>query len=440
MFINSGNRVIPVEFVGEEKISLRQAKTQAITDMCLKDSNIGIGYPRTADRTKHQSEVSSMCEALVHLDVARCLISRWDVIAEILTMTPVLETLRLDGNRLTGVTEADIDAFVAAAPKTLKDVYISQCGLTAADLALLARLPIAEIHLASNNFTDDDIQGMEFVENDGIRTLGLEDNGLTSWGAIARVITAMTGLTALSVAGNALPDVPIADIHLPASVTALNLSGTAINDWKTLEDLVETAVTTIRTGSEQMDDKDQTMALFASFTSPQARMLCVARLPFIKCLNGANISKMERADAEKAYVRSVMSQEVTEPLEAIKGRHPRIVELVEAHDLQGEFPAQFGGEHEKTSVDLTLRFVSLGEIVHTAPLNAMLSWSIAELVKMAAPPAGFTAVREGVKYIDSNNEREEGLDQDKLLLEDYRMDDGYVVEVPVVKRRARRRR
>ena len=107
--------------------------------------------------------------------------------------------------------------------------------------------------------------------------------------------------------------------NIPTALQSLNVSITKINNWSEVEKL--------RKFPGLSDLKIQGCPFLDEFTRKEKRMMLVARLPNVHVLNGGDmITKLEREDAERAFIRHFRDT----PDEQ---RPSRWQELVEVHGL-----------------------------------------------------------------------------------------------------------
>ncbi|KAG9394173.1 CAP-Gly domain [Carpediemonas membranifera] len=437
MFLNTGNRTIQIEFVGEEKISARQSMTEHITDFCLKESALGRPYPADiaeADISAHISAVQAKTASLVSLDISRCLLTSWADLGSILAMCPAVETVRVDGNHMGPVAEGDPALIAQAAPK-LRELFASNCGLRGEDIARLAAVPgLRALHVAENSLGTVTAPPSSL----SLVRLGLERCGVDSWATVQDMTKGLTILDSLALEGNPLGDHQFTGESFPQSLRHITVSGTAINSWTTLESMGQTSVDSLRTGAEQVETDVRPVAVLEGLTAHKARLLCIARLGWLRLLNGAPVNQLERQDAERSYVRSVVQSMPGSTLAEIEAAHPMVPVLIDRHEMRPEFPALFG-KAAKTTVLVHFKVMSGDDEIFAEDRDVPLSITVSELLKLVPIPAGHAAVRDRAAWVDPASGRTEELTKELLLVRDIGLDDGYEVRIPVTAVKRRRR-
>ena len=107
--------------------------------------------------------------------------------------------------------------------------------------------------------------------------------------------------------------------NIPTALQSLNVSITKISCWNEVEKL--------RKFPGLNDLRIQGCPFLDEFTRKEKRMMLVARLPNVKVLNGGDmITKIEREDAERAFIRHFLDTPEEE-------RPCRWQELVDVHGL-----------------------------------------------------------------------------------------------------------
>jgi hypothetical protein len=138
----------------------------------------------------------------------------------------------------------------------------------------------------------------------------------------------------------------------------LLLANCAISDWASLDTLSRlSALTNLRLSNNPV----------LHFTSIGGRVECVARVPSLRHLNGADISSHERVDCEIRYLRYAMQRIVdlgaAGPAEA--ARHPRLQTLKERH---GDPEVVASTHHDSQHSILDEQLLSIDIVCPGAPL------------------------------------------------------------------------
>merc|ERR1712028_46026 len=89
---------------------------------------------------------------------------------------------------------------------------------------------LKELHVRANSLGSP----QEGASYPGVQTLNLDDNGITSWTVLRDVAAAFPDLHSLQLNDNLLADDSISDIVAPEGLRSLSLSGNTITSWETI--------------------------------------------------------------------------------------------------------------------------------------------------------------------------------------------------------------
>ena len=186
---------------------------------------------------------------------------------------------------------------------------------------------LRELGLARNAITDIDMvtQGQPVSGFHHLQSLDLSGTGMTRWTTQVALFSKLPELRLLSLNENGLeaiePLYPSIASSAPSAsaqqgggfekIEALHLSGNAIASWSSIDALnAFPSLVGLR-----FTNNPVTRGMGQS----EARQLIVARVSALTRLNGAEVSKRERAEAEKSYVRRV-ARELTNNASGISTR------------------------------------------------------------------------------------------------------------------------
>ena len=124
-----------------------------------------------------------------------------------------------------------------------------------------------------------------------MKFLNLEQNGIESWDEIVGFRN-LPVLKRLTVSKNRIRDIYYK--HGFNDLYMITLEDNLISEWKSFDALNEfKGITSIRCGGNPIMDK----------VGPTARNIVIARLQFLKNINGSEIDIGERKDAELHYLK-----------------------------------------------------------------------------------------------------------------------------------------
>lgn len=319
---------------------------------------------------------------LVEVDVQGNLLCDWDEVARLARQMPRLQVLHLNSNRMLPLSRAPSSPSFSC----LRTLILNSCGLTSwATVAHLEPcLPaLEELALAQNDLSD-----MDRV-NDGpvvrgfanLRSLDLSGTRMSRWAGQVSLFSRLPHLRALHLNENALQAVlPPQTPQDFAALESVHLSANLIDSWTSVDALHRyPALVSLRFTNNP---------LVRTMGQSEARQLLIARVAGLTRLNGAEVSKKERAEAEKSYVRRVMRAMAAlgEEGEAdgpggrkalLLADNPRWPEL---RALHGEAMYATGGAEGTGSLAsemLPLRLVSMASVSMTAaPVEKRLPGSM----------------------------------------------------------------
>lgn len=249
------------------------------------------------------------------LDLTDNLISEWSEVVNILSAFPRLTFLNLSNNLLRKPLELNTTKH---SKYNMKKLVLNGNRLSWETVLRLTNLlgSLEELHVSANCLEDP--SGIIF-KHDRLKFLYLSCNPLSDFDLITRnLIYHCPRLQFLSLSECPVHTIPELQGKV-ANLQSLNVSTTALNSW--------TQVDKLRNYPALSDLRIQGCKFLGEYTAYERRMMLIARLPNIKVLNGGDtISKLEREDAERAFIRYFLDTPEDE-------RPSRFQELVEVHGL-----------------------------------------------------------------------------------------------------------
>jgi tubulin-specific chaperone E len=282
---------------------------------------------------------------LVEVDLQGNLLWDWEEVACLARPMPRLEVLHLNGNLMLPLSGGPAPTLRDAFP-VLRTLVINSCDLRSwATVATLeACLPqLEELAVANNDLGDIDVvcQGRPVQGFLRLQRLDMSAAGLVIWGQV-QLLARLPELRSLHLSDNALEgtrapggeatDGAETDSGF-AALEALHLSGNHIGDWAEIDRLnCFPRLTGLRFVANP---------LTRGMGQSEARQIIIGRVRGLTRLNGADVSRREREEAEKSYLRRVARElanaaaQSEDQAREVRGRHPRYEELQAAYGDSG---------------------------------------------------------------------------------------------------------
>jgi len=399
----------PIMFCGEYNVRKEQQLDEGDVDTVMLRC-AGVSRLGCLDTTSTEH-----LRSLALLDLQCNLMGAWTDVGEVVDACPNLTSLDISGNRLALKSAQD---FVPL--KNLKSLAANGVGLKtwAEVLDLGAAAPALEVlHVGKNAgvCADKCDVGAAFPN---LRLLDVAATDLRD----AAPFAALPKLDELHASEN--PLLQSVDNCVFEKLTALGCAGCGFARWSSVDALGVSCplLTRLRFGR----DNDIVKTLGAS----EARALLVARLATVRLLNGAEVSRRERQEAEKRYIRIARAQ--IEQKRCEDSDHPRLAELLETHGepMSKMLEANQGGPLGATLTKITLRCVC-AEQCTKAPLTKKFpgSMKVAMLKRIAARSFGVDGAQVVMYFVPEEGCAPTYLDDDDAQLSYFGVPDGCTVDV-----------
>lgn len=276
-----------IEMKGELKVravqQLHQGHVESVALRASRISTLGDG--------------SLGLDNLAHVDLQCNLLGSWATVCEIVAALPRITSLDVSGNRL-----ASTDSLQALKP--LVKLAANDVGLRSwADVEklLVAADSLQELHVATNPVGD--ITSSNTYPT--LKLLDVADTGLRE----PPSLRIFPGLVELHASQNR--SLKRVDLNLEA----LAIASCGVDSWGAVDEL---AVKRLRFGNDN--------PVSANLGPSETRAFVIARLPMLTQLNGADISKKERLEAERRFLRVALADASFAPppdrLNALKLAYP----------------------------------------------------------------------------------------------------------------------
>jgi len=245
-----------------------------------------------------------------------------------------------------------------------------------------------ELHLSANNLANP---GNFVLENTNLKQLFLSCNPISDFSSVAlSLLSQCPGIQFLSLAEcpigglTALEDLDC----IPTGLNSLNVSTTKIASWQEVEKL--------RAFPGLNDLRIQGCPFLDEFNRKEKRTMLVARLPNVKVLNGGDmITKTEREDAERAFIRYFLDTEEHlrphrwEELVQVHGLLDPLVNIDLSPDTNVKVCIYFKDQCREENISVRQTVKQFKQVLHgyfeLAPGNMRLWYYDQEMTKIAGP-------------------------------------------------------
>lgn len=334
---------VRVEKVGMDAVVRRQ-RLENLEEASLIGAGVGFAGSSAV-------EIQALLPRLKSLDLAFNLLTSWSEVETILMgLTPRLTHLSLSDNRLGASLPERVNPLCFRALQELVCNQLQDAGPVVplhvlADwncFSSLLRLYLsgyAPLSLASRRISPESFPNL--------RVLDLSANGIDSWALVDTALGELPRLERLYLQENPIPEVSGAPGRFPA-LQALSLRRTLLDSYKSINELHlhfpnlrELSLANVPLSQDQ--------------TTISFRHNIISRLGSLRQFNGSEITKLERADAERLYLKRLG------PSPPLAELHPRYAELVELHGPQhassGDKPGGVGTALSANTMKLSIRSI-----------------------------------------------------------------------------------
>lgn len=355
-----------IEFVGELKV--RERQQIAVLDKCTLRA-CGIARARDPEETP-----PAAAARYTEVDLQGNLLREWADVAELVDAMPQLRTLHLNGNLLAPL---GADSLRGAGVRRLRTLVLNNCGLEGGATlrrVLDAASCLEELYAAGNCFADLG-EALDGLSSGGeLRVLDVSACEVPQWSQLLplRRLPRLQVLSANDNPGIRLAGGGAAPGEWPC-LASLGLSGTGVENWSSIDSLNSMAAL--------RGLRLQRVPLLRGLGQSEARALVIGRVRELVQLNGSIISRRERAEAEKTYLRSIWRRSGgpdgdRETRSAAAAEHPRMAELEEKWaEVMAPTSAETGATSLKsqmvsvTIVPVAASASSLEPVQKKVPLN-----------------------------------------------------------------------
>ncbi|KAI8606037.1 hypothetical protein EDD21DRAFT_410545 [Dissophora ornata] len=335
-----GNSNIEVEVYDFERVKERQRKLHLMDIVGLANTNVA----NAADF----EETQKACPDIRDLDLSSTLIATWKDVADICAPLSKLDILRLNRNRFQPLIE---QPSLEYGFKNIRCLAMIRIYLTWDEVELLEpSMPNLQIfQIGFNMYTElgktnesSSASSQKLKGFANLEELHLEGNLFEDWNQILR-LSRLPKLKSLDLSDNKIKSIigpqDEDDFKL---LTTLGLANNLLNDWSSIDQLGKYAsLRNVWIGNNPIVDNPlQNQYSGDVFSGLDSRISAIARMPWIQQLNGSEITKKVRIDAELYYLKHVGLSTKGMDDAAVQALHPRFEELCQIHgppDTSDEF-------------------------------------------------------------------------------------------------------
>ncbi|KAG0256650.1 hypothetical protein BG011_004377 [Mortierella polycephala] len=433
----------PVEklYLGESKIEVdvydfeRVKKIQSKLHML---QIVGLAHTNVAKAAEFE-ETQKECPEIQDLDLSSTLISTWQDVADICAPLSKLTILRLNRNRFIPLTSQPSFEYSF---KNLRCIALNRVYFLWDEMALLEpSMPNLQIlQIGFNLFTDlgksDDSVPLASQKVKGfanLKELHLEGNSLVDWNQVLR-LSQLPKLESLDLSENKIGNITAPqDASDFKQLTSLQLSDNVVDNWTSIDCLgLYSSLRQLWIVNNPFAQKSLEGQNSSSSIGSDTRTSLIARMGQIDSLNGSEITKKNRIDAELYYLKNVALSAVGMEPSAVEALHPRFEQLCQVHGR----PDTSDESRKATSDILKDRLIAVtlvskdtieGPVKKSVQRNVLGTMTVKNVKNLAQKLLRIPAMRQKLVFLTSDPDYE-GVKVTVPLEDDLRQISYYDVE------------
>ncbi|XP_031724911.1 tubulin-specific chaperone cofactor E-like protein [Anarhichas minor] len=283
--------------------------------LVLSDS----GIRKAGDR----SDIAVFCAHVVELDLSHNQLNDWTEICDIVSNIPHLDFLNLSMNPLSGV---ELEPSIAEVFPRVRQLVLINTKISWDTVHTLTQHTpeLEELFLCLNGYnTVSESQ----TSCPSLRLLQITDNQLQEWAEVRKFGQMYPSLRTLVLANNSVDSVgdnPDTLQRLFPNLRSINLNNSGLSKWEDIERL--------NYFPKLEEVKAKGIPLLQPYATHERRSLLLAQLPSVVLLNGSSVSKGEREDAERLFIRYYQDypeQERPERYHSLVSKYGQLAPLAE---------------------------------------------------------------------------------------------------------------
>ncbi|KAF9126247.1 hypothetical protein BGW39_006765 [Mortierella sp. 14UC] len=325
-----GETNVKVDVYDFDRIRKKNSQLHLMQVVGLANTNV--------DSAADFEETQKACPEIQDLDLSSTLISSWQNLADIVAPLSKLTVLRISRNRFHPLTAQPSFEY---AFKNIRCLALNRVYISWDEMNLLEpSLPNLEIlQIGFNLFTElgksDESSPVAEQKVKGfakLQDLHLEGNKFVEWSQILR-LSRFPSLRLLDLSENRIANVigpqdPEDFKHLET----LRINDNDLKEWSSIDQLgLYTSLKSLWIQNNPIMAQAAGDVTSDQTGKPDTRTITIARMAHITQLNGTEILKKNRIDAELYYLKNVALSTVGSEPSAIQALHPRFEQLCEIH-------------------------------------------------------------------------------------------------------------
>lgn len=267
----------------------------------------------------NEVEIESLCGRVQELDLTKNRIRDWCQVFLMVQHIPMLHFLNLSFNPLGNST------FPKDLPQSFGHITALVLNGTNVSWNVVGSFArwfprLRELHLSLNNYESVDLPDDTCQKS--LSKLFLNNCRFHQWTDIAKLGVYFPCLEFLNIIKSNIESVSSENVKESFKLLKnLNLSGNPLCSWEEIDKFrLFSALQNLRIAEVPFLDK---------FSEKERRQHLVSRLPNITILNGSKISELEREDAERAFIRHYMEQDMKpQRFHELEAQHGKLEPLV----------------------------------------------------------------------------------------------------------------
>ncbi|GAB6028990.1 hypothetical protein CHUAL_004781 [Chamberlinius hualienensis] len=311
----------------------------------------------TIEKLGNFQRVHQLLSGIRELDLAQNQILDLQEVLKLLESITRLSFLNLSCNNLSSLAEIpnNLPCYSTLKRLVLNNTFIKWSVIKQ---FLVKLVNLEELYLCLNDFREVNVDTE--VSFPSMKLVHLSGNPLSEWEELMKVGIAFPNLESLVIVDCEIATIVHEDMldKVFSKLSLLNVNNNKIKNWEEIDKF--------RLFPALNDARVLGLPIYEEYTEHERRQLLISRLPNISRLNGSLVSDSEREDAERAFLRHYMNQEIKpsryDELEAKHGRLDPLVEVDLAPQLVVTVVIHCGDR--KTMRSLNLR-MSLSEFKHS---------------------------------------------------------------------------
>ncbi|XP_008331287.1 tubulin-specific chaperone cofactor E-like protein [Cynoglossus semilaevis] len=241
-----------------------------------------------------KSDIAALCAHVVELDLSHNQLNNWAEICTIVSNIPHLDFLNLSMNPLSGV---ELEPSMGEIFSRVRQLVLINTQVSWETVHTLTQHTpeLEELFLCLNGYQN---VSESQASCPSLRLLQISDNQLQDWADVRKFGLMYPCLNTLVLANNNIEAVGDTQENLQRlfpNLRSINLNNSGLRNWEDIERL--------NYFPKLEEIKAKGTPLLEPYTNQERHSLLLARLPSVSVLNGGQVTKDDREDAERFFIR-----------------------------------------------------------------------------------------------------------------------------------------